>query len=337
MNIRTPKPDWYERIRGYRAASWSAAIRQVAGTLGADLLIWGVMIWSLTRGLPLWISVLGLIPASFLHVRLFILFHDCCHGSLFPNRRPNVVVGHLLGAITFTPFEPWRRSHLKHHATNAQLDHRGTGDVWTMTVREYHESPPAVQFRYRVFRNPFVMFVIGPIYLFVMKYRFFPKNAQAKEKKSTIITNLLLAAILSGGSVITGVAPFLLMQLSVIVLSGMMGVWLFYVQHQFDPGYWARDSDWNEVDAAIHGSSYYNMPRVFQWLFGNIGIHHIHHLLPRIPNYRLHACYRENPEVQVTKPLTLRRSLASLRMNLWDEPGRMFLSFRQYRRLHKGA
>ena len=290
------------------------------------------MIFTVVQSYPYWITFLVAIPASFLHIRIFILFHDCCHGSLFPNQKTNIFFGYLTGILTYTPFESWKRSHLKHHATNSQLDHRGVGDVWTMTVGEYTEASSWLKLRYRLFRNPLVMFLIGPVYIFIFKYRFSTKGAVWKERKSTIITNIGLLAILVGVSLIVGFVPFILMLLPVTVFAGMMGIWLFYVQHQFAPGYWAHDEEWSELDAALKGASFYNLPRLFQWLFANIGIHHIHHLLPRIPNYRLRRCYSENPEVHIAQPLTIGKSLRSLRMKLWDEPSGEFLSFRAVRR-----
>ena len=297
--------------------------------------LWTAMIVGTTAGVSYWITLLLVIPCAFAHIRVFILFHDCCHGSLFSSRRANIAVGHLTGILTFTNYETWRRSHLKHHATNAQLDHRGVGDVWTMTVDEFSRSSVWTRLKYRLFRSPVVMFVIGPLYLFVLKYRLSSPGASLRERISTAITNVGLLGIAVGVSILIGPVAFISLQLPVLLISGMIGIWLFYVQHQFDPGYWSRDETWDEIDAALQGSSYYRMPRLFQWICGHIGIHHIHHLLPQIPNYRLRACYNENPEVQVARPLTVRRSLASLRMKLWSETDRKFISFGESRKLEK--
>ncbi len=307
---------------------------QTSGSIGVYAILWAFMIVAVIQDAPYWVVLCGIIPAAFVLVRIFILFHDCCHGSFFPSSLANRIVGHITGILTFTPFEAWRRSHLMHHATNAQLDHRGIGDVWTMTAREYRDSPLRVRAKYRLFRNPFIMFLLGPILIFLWKNRFSGKDASRKERISTLFTNLAILGIVAGGSVTIGIVPFILIQLPVIFIAGVIGVWLFYVQHQFDPGYWARDGNWSEVDAALEGSSFYDMPVFFQWLFGNIGIHHIHHLHPRIPNYRLRNCYFENPGVQLTSPLTVKRSLKSIRMNLWDESRKRYISFLEYNRLY---
>lgn len=328
---RPAKPEWYQRVRAYSGSSFRTGLLQVVSTLFAYAGLWTAIILSVQHGLSLWVPAMVIVPTSFVLVRIFVLFHDCCHGSLFPGRKLNVVAGHITGVLAFTPYEAWRRSHLRHHATNAQLDHRGTGDVWTMTVREYRDSPPALRLRYRFFRSPFVMFLLGPIYIFFLKNRFLGCRSTRQTRRSTIITNLGLAAVFAGGAALAGFVPFLLLHLAAMYVAAVIGIWLFYVQHQFVPGYWAHDEDWTEVDAAIRGSSFYAIPSFFQWLFANIGIHHIHHLLPRIPNYRLSACYRDNPEVQVSTPLSLRDSLLSLNMKLWDESRKEYVSFRQLR------
>lgn len=323
------KPEWYGKLRSYALSRFPRALLQTVATIVVYICLWALMILSIVRGNAYVLALIIALPCAFAHIRIFILFHDCCHGSLFPSRRANILAGHITGILTFTNYETWRRSHLKHHATNAQLDHRGTGDVWTMTVREYQSASGWTRFRYRLYRNPLVMFLAGPIYLFVLKYRFSGSRASVKERISTMATNAGLVAIMVTVGSQIGFPQFISLQLPVLLMSGMIGIWLFYIQHQFDPGYWSRDQDWDEVSAAFRGSSYYDIPRFFQWTFGHIGIHHLHHLLPRIPNYNLRACYEENREVQIDNRLSVRKSLSSLRMKLWHEAENRFVSFRQ--------
>jgi len=234
--------------------------------------------------------------------------------------------------LSFTPYYQWRWEHSVHHATAGHLDQRGTGDVWTMTVQEYLESSRWKRFAYRLARNPFVLFVLAPLYLFVIRQRIPSAKASRRERYSVWWTNLALVGMAVAMSAWLGVVPYVVLQLVAIGSAGAAGVWLFYVQHQFEDAYWERKEDWNYTAAALRGSSFYELPRVLRWLSGNIGYHHVHHLSPRIPNYHLERCHRSAPRFRDVRPLTLRDSLKSLRLHLWDEGLRKLVSFRSLSR-----
>jgi omega-6 fatty acid desaturase (delta-12 desaturase) len=298
---------------------------QVVTTLLPYALLWALMV-VLVRNQAPYLLVLGLtvIAAAFL-VRAFIIFHDCCHGSFFASRRANRLLGYVTGVLTFTPYEEWRQSHAKHHATAGNLDRRGSGDVYTMTVEEYHAASWWKRLGYRLFRHPLVMFIFGPVWVFLLSQRFTPRDAGRKARISVIITNLVLVVILLLAMATIGLRTYLLIQLPVIWLAGAMGIWLFYVQHQFPGVYWAREGQWDPTRAALEGSSFYRLPKVLQWFSGSIGLHHIHHLRPTIPNYNLQRAFEAIPEVQVVEPLTLRGSLRCLGLALWDERRRRLI------------
>jgi omega-6 fatty acid desaturase (delta-12 desaturase) len=221
--------------------------------------------------------------------------------------------------LTFTPYHRWRYDHAVHHATAANLDKRGMGDVWTLTVEEYLAASPWQRFAYRVFRNPLVMFTVGPFVAFVISQRFVQGATGKRERYSVYWTNLALLGMAVALSLALGLRAYLLIQLPIMILAGSAGVWLFYVQHQFEDTYWERQAEWDFTSAALEGSSFYKLPRVLQWFSGNIGFHHVHHLSPRTPNYYLEKCHRENPLFQDVEPLTLRASLKSPTLHLWDE------------------
>ncbi len=233
-------------------------------------------------------SLLAILAGGFL-VRIFIIFHDCGHGSFFQSRRANDILGFVTGVLTFTPYYHWRWQHALHHASSGDLDRRGMGDVWTLTLREYLEASRWKRFAYRVARNPLVLFTLGPLFL-LMVHRFCSPNAGRRERNSVHLTNLALLAVAIGLSLLFGVKAYLLLQLGVLLAAGIAGVWLFYVQHQFEGVYWERSQEWDYATAALQGSSFYKLPKVLQWFSGNIGFHHIHHLSPRIPNYHLEKC-----------------------------------------------
>jgi omega-6 fatty acid desaturase (delta-12 desaturase) len=254
-------------------------------------------------------------------IRIFIIFHDCGHGSFFESKRWNDIVGVLSGIITFTPYFAWRHSHAVHHATSGDLDRRGVGDVWTLTYEEYQKLPRAQQIFYRVYRNPFMIFVIGPTIDFVVLQRWgYPEVfTKPRERNSVVFTNLVLLGILLGMSALIGFWQYVGVQLPIIAIASSIGVWLFYVQHQYENVYWERHEKWDFATAALYGSSFYKLPKILQWFTGNIGFHHVHHLSPRIPNYNLEDCHNSAEVFQRVEPLTLRTSLQSLRVRLWDE------------------
>ena len=266
-----------------------------------------------------WLMLALSVPAAALLVRVFIIFHDCCHGSFLPSPRANRVVGYLTGLLTLMPFDLWRRAHLEHHATVGDLDRRGTGDIWTLTVREYLNASRPKRLFYRVVRNPFAMFLVGPVVVFVVENRFSPRGATAGERFSVRFTNLAMVAVAVAASLTIGLRIFVVVQSLVGVLGGAAGIWLFHVQHQFEDTYWSRHESWDRWQAAMTGSSDHKLPRILQWTTGSIGLHHIHHVQARIPNYALQRCQDDIPAFQAVPPLTIRRSLHSLRLRLWDE------------------
>jgi omega-6 fatty acid desaturase (delta-12 desaturase) len=274
-----------------------------------------------------WLGVpLALLAGGFL-VRIFIIFHDCAHGSFFKSRRANELVGSLMGLLCFTPYYRWRWEHSVHHASAGDLDRRGTGDVWTMTVQEYLEASRWKRCAYRLARNPLVLFVLAPLVLFLVLERL-PTGKEGRRNRFSVYgTNAALALMVVGLSRIFGWKAYVLFQLGAVMVAASAGVWLFYVQHQFEGVYWERGQEWEYEKAALEGSSYYKLPRVLQWFSGNIGFHHIHHLSPRIPNYHLEKCHRSVPLFQSVKPITLVSSLRCFSLRLWDERGRRMVGY----------
>ncbi|MFO7780549.1 MAG: fatty acid desaturase [Spirochaetia bacterium] len=330
---RGEKPQWFHELKQFREGAWARAVLQLANTVLPYLGLLAVMGYGMLQGWPYWSLLLIAVPAALFLVRTFIIFHDCAHGSFFPSTRANRIAGFVTGVLTFTPYEAWRRSHLKHHATNGQLDHRGVGDIMTMTYEEYRDATRWRRLQYRLYRNPIVLFVLGPFYNFLIVNRFAGLDGTARERRNVHLTNLTILALAGGISAAFGVWTYVGVQLPVILTGGAVGIWLFYVQHQFEPGYWAHDDAWNQLDAALLGASHYKLPPVLRWFTGNIGIHHLHHLQPRIPNYRLRRAYLAFPEARVGRPLTLWRSFRSVRANLWSELEARFLSFREAHRM----
>jgi len=331
------RPDWYQSILKYDQPSLRKAIGQLIDTFVPYFALWALMVRTVQSGHAYWVTLALAIVAAALLVRIFIFFHDCCHGSFFASRRANRILGYISGMLTFTPYEDWRRSHAGHHATAGDLDRRGTGDVWTLTVEEYLAAPGLRRLVYRFFRNPLVMFGLGPAFVFLLAQRFPHKGTRKRERNSVVFTDLAILAIIGVASVTIGLRAYALIQLPIMLVASTIGVWLFYVQHQFEGVYWARHEVWDPMRAALEGSSYYKLPRVLQWFTGNIGLHHIHHVRPRIPNYNLQQCYDDTPALQAVRPLTIRRSLQSLRMNLWDEKRQKLVSFRSLKALPQQA
>jgi omega-6 fatty acid desaturase (delta-12 desaturase) len=269
------------------------------------------------------------IPASGFLVRTFILFHDCTHGSLLPSKRANAWVGAVLGLMVYSPFLRWRHDHAIHHATSGDLDRRGGGDVRTLTVTEYQALAPRSKLAYRLFRNPLIMFGIGPIVALLIGPRMVSRDARPRMRRSVIGTNIALALIVAGLCWLMGWESFLLIQAPTVMLAGSAGIWLFYVQHQFEDAYWEDTDNWSYADAALRGSSYLKLPRVLQFFSGNIGLHHVHHLNARIPNYNLQRAHDENPIFHEVPVLTMRDGLRSVRLKLWDEDRGRLVTFAQ--------
>lgn len=312
-----------------------SSIWQIANSLLPYLALWALMIWSLD--VSYWITLaLAPVAAGFL-TRIFIIFHDCAHGSFFESRRANRLVEFVTGVLTFTPFRQWRHQHNLHHATSGDLDRRGTGDIWVLTVEEYLAAPRWKRILYRVSRSPLVLFVILPLYLFLIHHRFPSWSVAKHARRGVWWTNAALLAIVLAMSLTIGIKSYLLIQLPIMVFAGIAGVWLFYVQHQFEGVYWQRRPEWDFVDAAIRGSSFYKLPKVLQWFTGNIGFHHVHHLSPSIPNYRLERCHEENPIFQKATIVTLMSGLRSLRVHLWDEQRRRLVGWGGLKGLRRTA
>ena len=328
IRTKVVKPNWYQTLSKYGQSNLQKAIWQLLNTLIPYFALWVLMVHTVHQRYSYWITLALVVVAAALLVRIFIFFHDCCHGSFFASRRANRILGYISGILTFTPYEDWRRSHAGHHATAGDLDRRGVGDIWTLTVKEYLAAPRPKRLAYQLFRNPVVMFGLGPAVVFLIAQRFSHKGARKRERYSVIFTNLAILAIIGMAGLTIGLRAYLLIQLPIMLIAGAIGVWLFYVQHQFEGVYWARHEAWDPMRAALEGSSYYRLPEVLQWFTGNIGLHHIHHLRPRIPNYNLQQCYNDVPAMQAVEPLTIRRSIKSLWMNLWDEEQQKLASFR---------
>lgn len=320
------RSNWKAAVAKYQKPSARRASWQLINTVGLYLLTWVAMYF--TVSLSWWLTIPLAIFAGGLLVRNFIIFHDCGHSSFFKSRKANDFWGVVTGLLNFTPYYHWRWEHSVHHATNGHLDRRGVGDIWTMTVDEYLSSAPRTRFWYRCMRNPFVLFVVAPLYLFVIQHRIPLSKAKGRARKSVWYTNLALLVMAVGLSSVFGFLPWLIIQLIVLAVSGTVGVWLFYVQHQFEDTYWEHNEEWNHFDAAMKGSSYYKLPKVLQWFTGNIGFHHIHHLSSRIPNYHLESCHYSD-EMFAVEPLTFWASFKTISYRLWDQDAKKLISFAQ--------
>jgi omega-6 fatty acid desaturase (delta-12 desaturase) len=321
------KANWRKLVAPYQHAELSRSLLMIADTLIPYLALWTLMIYSLQ--ISYWLTLALVVPTAAFQVRLFIIFHDCGHGSFFKSHQANATVGFFLGILLFTPSEDWWHQHALHHATAGNLDKRGFGDVMTWTVDEYLQSSPFQRFTYGFFRHPLIMFTFGPFYSFLLLNRFSRKGNGKKERQSVFLTNLFLLAIFAIFTLTIGWSQYLSIQLPLMWLSGTVGIWLFYIQHQFENVYWVRENEWDFANAALEGASYYKLPRVLKWISGNIGFHHIHHLSPRIPNYLLEKCFNENPAFQeAVETITIRTSIKSVSLRLWDEKARKLISFR---------
>ncbi len=333
---RTQRPAWYKAIAQYQQASLSKAIWQLINTLIPYAVLLYLMIYTIQQGYSYWMTLALAVVAAGVLVRIFIIFHDCTHQSFFTSRRANVILGYITGLLTFTDYAEWRHAHLVHHATAGNLDRRGVGDVWTMTTDEYRTAPERTKLAYRLIRHPLVMFGLGPAFMFLIAHRIPGKHARKAERISVYITDVVILALIVIASLTIGLKTYLLVQLPIIIIAATLGLWLFYVQHQFETVYWSHQENWDPLKAALEGSSYYKLPGVLQWFTGNIGLHHIHHARSRIPNYNLQRCYDETPALQAVEPLTLGKSLKSLGFKLWDEEqGKMvgFKSLKESQRL----
>ena len=320
-----------KEVAPYEKTDLKRSVLQLINTIIPLFALWYAAYASLE--VSYWLTLpLAIVAAGFL-VRTFIIFHDCCHGSFFKNRRANDIVGTLTGILTVVPYQQWKHTHSVHHATSGNLDKRGVGDMWVMTVKEFAAASFWRRLAYRLYRNPLVMFGLGPAFTFLIEYRFNRKDARWKERINTYVTNAGIAGLYALLCWAVGWEAFLLVQGPVFLVSGLIGVWLFYVQHNFEDSYFEHEDEWSYVQAAVEGSSFYKLPKPLQWITGNIGYHHVHHLSPKVPNYYLEQAHEATPPLQRATTIGLRDSLRSLRFRLWDEERNRFVGYGEARRL----
>jgi omega-6 fatty acid desaturase (delta-12 desaturase) len=313
-------------VAAYELSDMKSSIRQLINTVGPLLLLWYFAYLSLS--VSYWLTLpIAIIVAGFT-VRTFIIFHDCTHQSFFKSKLANDIIGNITAVLTIIPYQQWKNEHAIHHSTSSNLDKRGTGDVWVMTVKEYLAASFWQRVVYRFYRHPLVMFGIGPIFVFLFQYRFNRKGARRKERINTYMLNVSIVLLYSFMIWLIGWQAFVMIQGPVFLISGSLGIWLFYVQHQFEDSYFENDNEWSYVKAAVEGSSYYKLPKLLQWVTGNIGFHHVHHLSPKVPNYNLEKAHNNTPPLQKATTITMRRSLQSINFRLWDEQNKSFITSR---------
>lgn len=317
----------HKAVQPFAKSNKAKSIFQIINTIVPLIALWvfAYMIADTTIWGAIGVSVI----ASFFVVRTFIIFHDCTHGSFFKNKKANAIVGTIAGVLTMFGYSKWRIEHLLHHSSSSNLDHRGVGDIWMMTVEEYTEASKWKRLGYRLYRNPLVMFGFGPLYLVLVANR---KNRKAAKRNERLNTYIINATLVIGYGVVIyfmGVSAFLAVAGVSMYIAGALGVWLFYIQHTFEDSYFEENSEWSYVKAAVEGSSYYKLPAVLQWLTGNIGFHHVHHLAPRIPNYELEQAHEKTPPLQHATTITLKLSIESLKYKLYDTENYNFITFKQ--------
>lgn len=321
---------WKSVVGKYTRPSVKQSVWQIVNSFGGLFVMWIVMYFSFQVGY--WLTLLLAIPTAGFLVRIFIIQHDCGHGSFFKSGRANDTTGIIASLFSFVAYKYWRKSHAIHHAHHAELEERGTGDVWTMTTEEYFAAPWWKRTTYRIFRNPFFLFGVAPTINFLILERF-PISADETyrhgERSSVWWTNAALAGFYTLIGALIGFDKMLMILLPTMAIASSAGVWLFYVQHQFERTYWEHTPEWDYTLAAMHGSSYYELPKLLQWFTGNIGFHHIHHLSPRIPNYNLEKCHKENAILQRVVTLDLRKSFSTVRFALWDEQKDRLVTFKE--------
>jgi omega-6 fatty acid desaturase (delta-12 desaturase) len=321
---------WRDTLAPYATPDVRRALLDIATSIVPYLLVTALMYRSLHVS-TLLVVALSLVAAAFL-VRTFIVFHDCSHGSFLPWRRANVWIGVTSGLLVYSPFHSWRHEHAVHHATAGDLDRRGVGDVHTLTVAEYADSPRGARIAYRLMRNPLVLLGIGPLWALILEPRLVPAWARARFGRKILATDAVLVVLLGGLCALAGWRAVLLVQLVPAMLAGAVGIWLFYVQHQFEGVYWERKSEWTYAESALRGSSHLRLPKILQFFTGNIGLHHVHHLNARIPNYNLQRAHDENPVFHGVRELRFWEAVLALRLKLYDERSGRLVNFAQARR-----
>ena len=329
LHTRSGDRAWLKILARYRKPDRRRSAFELAVTAIPFAGLWALSWAAVHYGQ--WWGLIFIIPAAGFLLRLFMIQHDCGHGSFFAHRSSDDWTGRAIGVLTLTPYDYWRRAHAEHHASAGNLDERGVGDITTLTVSEYRALSPRGRLAYRLYRNPIVMFGIGPIWLFLFKQRlpFGMMRAGMLPWVSTMATNFAIAALSAGLIWLIGIVPFLIVHLPIVVLAGAAGIWLFYVQHQFEDTHWSEGQHWQFQHAALHGSSHYDLPRVLRWLTGNIGIHHVHHLSSKVPCYRLPEVLRDFPELRSVGRITIMESLRCVKLVLWDENRKKLISFRE--------
>lgn len=320
--------DWVKILANYRQPNRVRSTFELGISAIPFFVLWALAWWSLS--ISYWLTLALSLAASVFLLRLFAIQHDCGHGAFFENRHVSDWIGRVLGVLTLTPYDVWRRTHSVHHSSAGNLSKRGMGDIHTATVAEYQEMTTWQRLMYRLYRNPLVLFGFGPSYLFLLQNRIpFGLTNHARYWVSAMSTNVVIVIALALIWYFGGLGPILLIFLPTTVIAATIGMWLFYVQHQFENTHWDTDQNWQLHDAALNGSSHYVLPPVLQWVSANIGIHHVHHLYSRIPFYRLPEVLRDQPELNEGNRMTIRESLANARLHLWDEDSRRLMSFSQ--------
>lgn len=323
----------HKDVAAYAKSDTRKSVIQLLNTIPPFLILWYVSYEALQ--ISVWLMIPFAIVAAGFVVRTFIIFHDCTHGSFLKGKKANDIVGTITGVLTLFAYEKWKREHAIHHASSSNLDKRGVGDIWVMTVDEYVEASKWERFCYRMYRSPLVLFVLGPLYLVLVSSRFNRKEARSKEKNNTYLTNLILVLLYTGMILLIGWQSFVIVQGTIMFVAGALGIWLFYIQHTFEDSYFEEESEWDYVKAAVEGSSYYKLPRVLQWATGNIGFHHVHHLSPRVPNYNLEEAHNSTPPLHMATTITLKSSLESLKYKLYAPEKKHFVTFRDVKELVK--
>ncbi len=319
------RPDWIEIVSRYNSPNPLKSWWQVINSVGPYIILWILMIKSLS--ISYWLTLLLSVFAAGFLIRMFIIFHDCGHGSFFKSKKLSTIVGVATGLPVFTPYKKWSHEHLIHHQTVGNLDKRGIGDVNTLTVGEYLKLSKLQRIAYRIYRNPFILFGVAPLLVFVIFQRFTNKRMTVRDKIYVHLSTLAMVAGVAGMMMLIGWKEFLLIQIPVLYIATAHGMWLFYVQHQFKHVIWSKSENWDYKTIATQGSSMFKLPAILNWFTGNIGYHHVHHLGPTIPNYNLKRCHNENALFSSIKPLTFLTAFESLRLRLWDEKRQMLVGF----------